>query len=163
VRDLRTTVAEGDLAKAIVESAHKGIEGDVPRFFLTVEGSPRALHALVSEEVMRIAEEAIRNAVQHANATTIEAILSYGGAELRLTLRDDGVGMPQSTPTVGEKVGHYGLIGMRERAARVGGRFEVSSRAGAGTEITLSISGRAAYRDRGLPDWLWPFRSGEAL
>jgi signal transduction histidine kinase/ligand-binding sensor domain-containing protein len=164
VRDLRAKTVEGDLAKAIVEDAHKAIEGDAPRFRLTVEGSPRTLHALVSEEVTRIAEEAIRNVVQHANAKSIEAILSYGGAELRLTIRDDGVGMPQSLLTTGEKVGHFGLIGMRERAVRIGGHLEVASRETVGTEITLSIPQRAAYKDQRarLFDWispLWPRRS----
>jgi signal transduction histidine kinase/ligand-binding sensor domain-containing protein len=147
VRDLRATATDDDLAKAIVDTAHKIIETENPHFHLTVEGSPRILHALVGEEVARIAEEAIRNSVQHAEAKAIEAILSYGRRELRLTIRDDGVGMPSSILTTGEKAGHYGLLGMRERAQRIGGRLEVSSREGAGTEIVLSVSGRAAYRN----------------
>lgn len=161
VRDLRAKTMEGDLAKAIVEDAHKAIEGDTPSVILTVEGSPRTLHALVSEEVTRIAEEAIRNVAQHAEAKAIEAILSYGGAELRLTIRDDGVGMSPSIVTTGEKAGHYGLIGMRERAQRIGGRLEVNSREGAGTEIALSIPARAAYKDQRarLFDWFWRLRS----
>src|SRR5262249_13548545 len=78
VRELRATASEDDLAKAIVENAQKAVVGDTPRFDLTIEGSPRPLHALVAEEVTRVADEAVRNAVQHANAHAIEAILSYG-------------------------------------------------------------------------------------
>lgn len=161
VRDLRAAAVEDDLAKAIAEGAYRVLEVDPSRFQLTVEGSSRALHALVSEEVTRIAEETIRNAVQHASAKAIDAILSYGRTELRLTIRDDGVGMSQSIVTTGEKAGHYGLIGMRERAKRIGGRLEVKSREGAGTEIALSIPGPAAYKDQRarLFDWFGPFRS----
>lgn len=160
VRDLRATAAGSDLAKAIIEIAHKTIDSDTPRFQLTVEGSARELHVLVHEEVTRIAEEAIRNAVQHAGARAIETILSYG-AELRLAIRDDGAGMPASILTSGEKADHYGLVGMRERTRRIGGRLNVTSRERAGTEIALSIPARAAYKHRRgrLFDWFWRLRS----
>jgi signal transduction histidine kinase/ligand-binding sensor domain-containing protein len=147
VRGLRTTATEGDLAKAIIECAHNAIAGDNPQFRITVEGSSRALHALVAEEATRIAEEAIRNAVRHADAKAIEVTLSYG-AGVGLIVRDDGIGMPQSILSKGEKAGHFGLIGMRERAQRIGARLDVTSREGAGTEIILTIPGRAAYMDR---------------
>jgi signal transduction histidine kinase len=160
VRDLRATGAQSDLAKAIIEIAHKTIENDTPRFQLTVEGAPRLLHVLVHEEVTRIAEEAIRNAVHHAGARAIEVIVSYG-AELRLAVRDDGAGMPASVLTSGERADHYGLVGMRERARRIGARLNVTSREGAGTEIALSIPARAAYKERRgrLFDWFWRLRS----
>lgn len=147
VRDLRTTT-DDDLSKAILDIADNAIPGDIPDFALTVEGTPRALHALVAEELLRVAGEAIRNAVQHANARTIRAVLSYGRSSLRLTLRDDGAGMSDAILAVGEKQGHYGLIGMRERAKRIGGRLEISSREGAGTEIALTVAGRTAYKGR---------------
>jgi signal transduction histidine kinase len=110
---------------------------------------------------VRIAEEAIRNAVQHAKAKSVEAVLSYGAREVRLVIRDDGVGVPHSILTTGEKAGHYGLIGMRERAQRIGGRLHLSSREGAGTEIALSIPGGAAYKDRRahLSNWRRSARS----
>jgi signal transduction histidine kinase len=149
VRELRATAQDSDLEKTIVDIANDAISGDTPRFALTIEGTPRALHALVYEELLRIAEEAIRNAARHANAKALEAILSYGRSELRLTLRDDGVGMSSEILASGEKQGHFGLIGMRERAERIGGRLNVASRDGAGTEITLTVPGRAAYNRRG--------------
>jgi signal transduction histidine kinase len=144
VRDLRAADVQGDLAKTIVDAAQKAIDADGPHFVMTVEGVPQALHALVGEEVLRIAEEAVRNAMTHANAKTIDAILSYGRTELRLIVRDDGVGMSEAILTDG-KAGHFGLIGMRERADRLGGRLAVTSREGAGTEVVLSIPGRASY------------------
>lgn len=148
VRDLRATTAQGDFAQAIVDTAQGIIDGDSPRFALVVEGNPRALHALVSEEVLRIAEEAIRNAVRHASAKSINAVLAYGAAELRVTFRDDGVGISAPALTHGEKAGHFGLIGMRERAERIGGRLAVTSREWSGVEIALSAPALVAYKDR---------------
>ncbi len=118
----------------------------MPRFKLTTEGSPRALHGLVGDEVLRIAEEAVRNSVQHADATAIETILTYDPRELRVTIQDDGRGLPDSVLTTGKRDGHYGLIGMHERAARIGGRLTIASRAGAGTDVTISVPARAAYK-----------------
>jgi signal transduction histidine kinase len=159
VRDLRATGLEGDLAKMIVRKAHEAIDGDMPRFVLTVEGSVRPLHQLATEEACRIAEEAIRNAITHADAKTIEAILSYRASGLHLIVRDDGVGLPGSVLSAGERSGHYGLKGMRERAERVGGRLVISSRSDAGTEVVLTIPSRAAYSDRrSFFAWLRPAR-----
>jgi signal transduction histidine kinase len=164
VRELRAEAPGDDLAKAIVDNAHKAMVEDTPRFDLTIEGSPRPLHTLVADEVTRVAEEAIRNALEHAKAHAIEVILSYGRSELRLSVRDDGVGMSQDVLAAGRREGHYGLVGMQERAARIGARLDVSSGKDAGTEVTLSIPARAAYKDqRLLFEWLtrpWARRFG---
>ena len=65
--------------------------------------------------------------------------------KLKLRIRDDGDGIP--TPILEDgRPGHYGLSGMRERAKQIGGKLELWSRAGAGTEIDLSIPGSVSYR-----------------
>ncbi|HEY0301595.1 MAG TPA: ATP-binding protein, partial [Rhizomicrobium sp.] len=120
--------------------------GETPSFRLTVEGSQRPLHVLVSEEVLRIAEEAIRNAIQHAGAKTIEAALTHGRQYLRLAIRDDGAGISETILKAGRREGHYGLVGMRERAEQIGGRLALTSRPAAGTVLTLVVPARTAYR-----------------
>ena len=70
VRDLRSVAPSGDFARSLAEAASNILDGDMPRFRLTVEGKPCALNALVGEEVQRIFEEAIRNVLKHANART---------------------------------------------------------------------------------------------
>jgi signal transduction histidine kinase len=121
-----------------------------PRVELTREGTARALHPLIREEVERIAEEAIRNAVHHAEASRIEILLHWGTQELLLAVRDNGIGMRPSIFDDARRGGHFGLVGMRERAERVGGQLAVTSREGAGTEIALTLPARAAYRNYDL-------------
>jgi signal transduction histidine kinase/streptogramin lyase len=147
VRELRSDDAEVDLSQALLEVAADIVESDSPRVELTVEGAPQPLHPIVLEEALRIGEEAIRNAVWHARASKIEAVLTYGRHELRMVVRDDGIGMPQTVLAAGKREDHFGLVGMRERAARIGGRLAVSSGEGRGTEVALILSARAAYTD----------------
>jgi signal transduction histidine kinase/ligand-binding sensor domain-containing protein len=146
VRELRAARAE-DLPQALTEAAKKAIPADVPRFRLTAEGIPRALSAAVAEEIVRIAEEAIRNAVRHAQAGSVEVLLAYERRGLRLVVRDDGVGMDQTVLASGGKTGHFGLVGMRERASRIGGRLTVSSGPDSGTDIAIFVPAGEIYRD----------------
>ena len=148
VRELRSGAASDDLAQSLADAASNIIVGDTPRFDLTVEGAQRPLNALVAEEAPRIFEEAIRNVVEHADAKRIDALLTFGRRGLRLSVRDDGVGMAQSILMAGERDGHFGLIGMRERATRIGGRLDVTSRQGGGTEVVLFAPARAAFKGR---------------
>ena len=79
--------------------------------------------------------------------------LTYGHQALCLSVRDDGVGIV--APLIGDEGAmHFGLVGMRERAERVGGRIEVTSREGQGTEVIMVAPARIAYKRR----WLWPFQ-----
>ncbi len=93
VHELRHTAMDLDLAQALTNTAGE-LAADRPvRFNLTVEGKPRELHPMVREEVQRMGEEAIRNAFQHARASTIEVAIAYRRDQLRLDVRDDGVGL----------------------------------------------------------------------
>ena len=148
VRELRSGEELGDLAGSLAVAASTLIDGDTPIFHLTVEGAPEGLNPLFGEEVVRIFEEAVRNVVQHANAQRIDALLAYGRRQFRLSVRDDGMGMPDSILTAGSPAGHFGLMGMRERAERAGGKLEVTSREGGGTQVVLLAPARSAYARR---------------
>jgi signal transduction histidine kinase len=113
-----------------------------------VEGKMRALAPLVRDDVYRIAREAFRNAVQHSRAAKIEAELIFGDAAFRLRLRDDGVGIDSHVLAGRARAGHWGVQGMRERAVALGGRLEVWSEHGAGTEVDLTIPAGVAYGRR---------------
>jgi signal transduction histidine kinase len=109
-----------------------------------VEGETRELHPIVRDEVYRITREALRNAFSHARAQHIEAEITYGEQLFRLRIRDDGEGIAPAMLEKG-RPGHYGLPGMRERAAEMGAKLDIWSGTGTGTEIDLSIAGSIAY------------------
>jgi signal transduction histidine kinase len=86
---------------------------------------------------LRVVQEAIANVVKHAAAHTVRVRLDFDPRGMRVSVRDDGRGftVDPETHTYG---GHWGLLGMRERAARVGGTISVRSARGEGTEIVLA-------------------------
>lgn len=125
-------------------------------FRMVVQGAPRPLHPLVHDEVYRIAREALANAFQHARADRIEAELRFDRDELRLQIRDDGCGIDPSLLAAGGKPGHWGLAGMRERAAQIGAQLRLGARLGSGTELELRVPAAGAYRDQsGSARWSW--------
>jgi signal transduction histidine kinase len=118
--------------------------GDV-RFRVFAEGTIRALHPLVQDEVYRIGREAIVNAFRHATAGSIEVTLDYRENRFRLLVRDDGRGLEPEVLRIGRE-GHFGMAGMRERAERIGGQLRVLSRPNSGTHVELTIQGKSAYQ-----------------
>ncbi len=122
------------LAAYIASAARR--YGNVIKF--AVHGAYRPLPRATEEEVERIAQQAVANAIAHAHATLIAVSLNYGAEWLELNVTDDGVGM---SPAMNDHAarGHFGLQGMRERAARMGGLLEIISETGRGVTIALRI------------------------
>jgi signal transduction histidine kinase/ligand-binding sensor domain-containing protein len=119
-------------------------------FHSELEGEPKVLHPIVREEAYRIGAEALTNSFNHAKAGSIELEIRYGTAALRLLVRDDGVGIEESMLAEPSRANHFGLVGMRERAAKISSRLEIFTRPGAGTEVHLRVPATMAYRLRTL-------------
>ena len=126
---------------------------DAPAIDVEVDGASRDLNPVVRDEAYRIAGEALRNAFKHAQARRIIVTIHYEARQFRLSVRDDGQGMDEETMRRQQPAGHFGLPGMRERAAIVRGRLEVRSAIGSGTEIELRIPGAIAYGASARPWW----------
>ena len=122
-------------------------EGSKAAIRLTVTGTFRPLERIVEDEMLRIGQEAVSNAVRHASATAVEVVLKYDTGWLRLKISDDGKGF---SPTASAPSGHYGLHGMKERAAAMGAQLRIESSPGAGTsvEASLAISGASRAKKR---------------
>jgi signal transduction histidine kinase len=116
-----------------------------PEYRVVVEGQPRELNPEVRDEIYRIAREAVRNAYQHANARHVETEVTFGETDLSVRVRDDGTGVDPTILAGGQRAGHWGLPGMRERSESIGGRLNVWSERNAGTEVELRISAAIAY------------------
>jgi signal transduction histidine kinase len=150
VRDLRAGDNDnaGDLLATLQELADTaGFDPPVP-IRIVVEGRPRHVDPLVAAELRRIAGEALFNIARHARATSVDVAITYGDRQLGIQIRDDGIGIAPSVLAHGSKEGHFGLIGMRERAERVGGALSVDSGAGKGTDVILTFPARLAYAER---------------
>jgi signal transduction histidine kinase len=154
VKELRADPEQDDLIATVSQfvSAERPQNGPAIRW--TQEGSPIALHPLVRAEVKGVVEEAVRNACDHASATLIDILVVWGRRELRLSVLDDGSGIAPDILQSGRK-NHFGLLGMRERAERIGGTLYISSRQSGGTEIALIVPAHAAYRNRAISWFSW--------
>ena len=121
-------------------------------------GAARALDPQIADETARIAGEALFNAARHAQASQVRVIVEYGSGGLRITVRDDGRGFDAGAPPRAELEGHYGLVGMRERARKMGAQLTLESQPGAGACIVLTVPASVAFaRRRGgwLRGLLW--------
>jgi signal transduction histidine kinase/ligand-binding sensor domain-containing protein len=145
VRDLRSETGDVPLEQRIREMLEIAAQDGVARTTLTVEGSTRPLSRRPAGEASAIAAEALRNAHRHAAARHVEIVVTYGLTALTLAIRDDGRGIDQDEAAAKRRDGHFGLVGMEERAARAGGTLRVSTRRGRGTEIVLTIPALVAY------------------
>jgi signal transduction histidine kinase len=116
-----------------------------PQYRVIVEGRPRELTAVVRDEAYRIAREAVCNAYQHAKAGHVETEVTFGDADLTIRVRDDGIGVDPEVLAHGQRRGHWGLPGMRERSESFGGRLHIWSEGNAGTEVELRIPAKVAY------------------
>ena len=134
-----------DLAAAYAGVARDyGAHGG-PAFRLIVSGEPRLLYPLVADELYQIGHEAIANAFLHAQAKQVVVEVAYQVDALRLSFCDDGHGIEASVREAGGRSGHWGLRGMRERAEKLGARFEVMSSDVDGTEITIIVRANRVY------------------
>jgi signal transduction histidine kinase/streptogramin lyase len=148
VRGLRVGQLSDDLERAIsLVPRDLGLDGTA-EFRLAVEGARRSLRPVICDELYWIAREAIANAFRHSHASLIEVVLIYSRKRFRLVIRDDGRGMSLGTLQAGS-ADHWGLSGMKERSARIGATLNLSSAAGAGTEVDLTIPGHVAFETAG--------------
>lgn len=97
-----------------------------------------AVPALVANHAFRVAQEALTNAVKHGRARQITVEVHHHGGRLALRVADNGAGF-ELTAAPGLGTGHFGLHGLRERAARLGGTLTIESAPGRGTTISLEV------------------------
>jgi nitrate/nitrite-specific signal transduction histidine kinase len=121
-----------------------------------VQGRPRLLDAIVQEEILLIGREALTNAFTHSGGSHIEAQVSYHPTALHVCVSDDGGGIDEAVLKAGYRSGHWGLQGMRERAAKLRGELRVGRSKEGGTQIDLQVPGAIVYRpDHPKGPWPW--------
>ncbi len=131
------------LSAAIAQAARQITEtGDV-RLRLRLDQGPADLGAEAEYNLLRIAQEAVTNSLKHSGARTIEVALQSAEDAVRLSVTDDGLGLSAGDGSYAAP-GHYGLTGMRERAAQIGARLQLESEPGQGTTVSVVLPARKA-------------------
>ena len=149
VQGLRLVDEEDDLVRSLTTIRDEFAADGTNRtpIDIVVDGTPRPLKPIVRADVYRIADEGVRNAYRHAGARQITMEIGFDARQFRLRVRDDGQGFDEQVIRSKAPAGHFGLQGMRERAELVGGRLDVWSKTGSGTQIQLTIPAAAAYAE----------------
>jgi signal transduction histidine kinase len=137
-----STEFETDLVKQLSAVASDA-ENQGKAFELVTKGESREIRPMICYEVYRIGAEAIGNAFRHSEAATIRVELAYENG-LQLSVRDNGKGI-RTEILHRANDGHYGLQGMRERAARIGAKLELTSRVAEGTLVFLTVPTDIAF------------------
>lgn len=114
-------------------------------FHLTTEGEPRAMLPSAVDEIIDIVGEAMRNAFVHADGTRVDVHIAYQRRALHIHIRDDGRGIDDAALDSAARLKRWGIIGMQERAEKLGSRLVLRRRAPVGTEVILTVPCRAAY------------------
>ncbi len=160
VRDLRVGDGPIDLRRTMIDAVDEALLDDAIDVQITELGTPETIHPLALKEIKAIVGEALFNIGRHAGAEEVELVASYGRRTFRLRVQDDGRGIPDEMLGGGGREGHFGLVGMRERARVIGGRLDVRSPEGGGTEVVLDVPSAVAYdrlvRRRSWLSRVWP-------
>jgi signal transduction histidine kinase len=140
VWDMHETELGGDdLPSALGASARERTAGTDIEVSVVTSGERRRLARPLEDAAFKVGREAIFNAVRHAEARRIEIVVDFGATRFRLEVRDDGRGFTPEEGDAARRMGHFGLSGIRDRAARAGGHCEVLARPGAGTVVALEL------------------------
>lgn len=145
VRDLRSQVLEIELSRALERIANDLQQLSPITFEVHEVGSSRPLQRVVQEEVFAIGRESLSNAFRHSGASSIVCEIVYERSRFLFVCQDNGKGIDPQILDAGEREGHWGLLGMQERARRLNASLHVQSSASTGTRIELSVRGRIAY------------------
>jgi len=139
VWDLRSQALDkNDLPAALSDTTRRLTAETAIQAKVEVSGAFRPLSPLIEGNLLRIGQEAINNAVRHAHARNVIVSLKFDARRVQLSVRDDGHGFNYQESMNGEAK-HFGLVGMQERAVRIGGTLKIDSHADEGTEVLVDV------------------------
>jgi two-component system sensor histidine kinase DegS len=149
VRNLRTFALEqSNLSTALSQLAVQTRNGWTGNIEVGVSGPALRLPARVETHVLRISQESINNAIKHGAPKNVRVNLTFSSDVLQLSVADDGCGFDAERAN-GSPAGHFGLLGMQERAEKIGGVLKIRSVPGTGTNVQLSLPIRKQFTGNG--------------
>lgn len=130
-----------DLRQALTDLAHGWQAAHGIPVELRLPSAEPGLEEDAKAELLKSAAEILENVHRHAAASAASLILSQDADEVRISIADDGAGMPAPDLASLSGAGHFGLVGVHERMSRIGGRVEILAGAGPGTSVVLLARG----------------------
>jgi signal transduction histidine kinase/ligand-binding sensor domain-containing protein len=138
--ELRSQSADiEDLAARLSKMATQMSGPGQPKVAVQVRGTYRPLPPRTEDELLRIAQEAVTNAIRHAEASQIDVEIAFDPRLLRMTVADNGRGFQPTGQTTGVN-GHFGLKGMLERAEGIDAKLKLDTAPGAGTRVSVEVA-----------------------
>ena len=138
VQGLRASEIAAETLEQSLSRLRDELKPDGLPFRIFVTGKSRPLEPEIQEQMYMIAREALLNAIRHSEATSIEVEIEYLPRRLRTVVRDNGSGIDGQIMRSGRDR-HWGLLGMRERAASIGAKLRIWSKPGCGTEVDIYV------------------------
>lgn len=123
------------------------------RIDVSVQGIARRLEKGILKEVEAIVTEALFNVSRHSQASEVKVEILFEPASVIVSVRDDGIGIAREILDAGYKAGHFGLLGMRERAGQIGGRLVIQSTPGEATMVRLTLPTERSLASLNLGLW----------
>jgi ligand-binding sensor domain-containing protein/signal transduction histidine kinase len=127
-----------DLPRRVNRAVTQAAANSPTKLRFHVRGTYRAAPPDIEDQLLRVAQEAVNNALRHSGASSIDVTLGYDVRSVQLSVDDDGRGFIHHATSFVES-GHFGLRGMRERAAEIGGVLRIDTQPTKGTRISLRI------------------------
>ena len=134
---MRSTAITISLVDAVERTTRETAKYAPLAVSLTVTGRVRRVRPRLHNAIVQLVREAVTNVVRHAEARSVVVVLAFRQRTCRVSITDDGKGFVQMEHD--GPAGHFGLIGMRERASELGGSLDVKSAPGQGTAISLNV------------------------
>jgi PAS domain S-box-containing protein len=138
IMGMRATQTGGDIVSAVERAVRRAAAQTSLALSVAVTGQVRRVRPRIQDAVVRIVQEAATNVARHAGARTVQLAVSFRTRRLCVVIVDDGKGFDMDS-SPGGSTGHFGLMGMRERADEVSGSLDIQSVPGAGTTVTLQV------------------------
>lgn len=144
VGDLRGAREEGELASSLAAAAQGALAGSGIDLRCDLSARLDAYAPDVQRQIIRIVQEAVTNARKHSDGTHLTLVCDETDERLRIRVEDNGRGLDDAAD--GNPAGHWGVIGMHERAREIGATLSVDGRPGSGTVVTLTLPRSARPR-----------------
>lgn len=143
VVELRSTVWQRDELPEAIAARVKELAADgTHKINFRIDGEPFQLDSVIGEELQRIGNEALSNACRHSGAAVVTVTLRYSRKRISLEIADDGRGFDTAAARNTPRKGHFGILGLYERAKRVGGKLEIDSKPNVGTLVRIEVGTR---------------------